>query len=116
MCVGASNPRARNRRSRMLEAAPSDAIDRKGVSVLSLSLKRTWDQGTLPNGPDRAAGLTRNPPRRAGGRKPMAETTTSRTYANLLCAVAREMIASRRYLACASVAEEEDRREAAVLF
>ena len=46
----------------------------------------------------------------------MAETTTSRTYANLLCAVAREMMASRRYLACASVAEEEDRRETAVLF
>lgn len=46
----------------------------------------------------------------------MAETTTSRTYANLLCALAHEMIASRRYSIFARVAEEEDRREEAVLF
>ncbi len=46
----------------------------------------------------------------------MAEFTTSRTYANLLCAIAHEMIASRRYLAFARVAEEEDQQQAAVLF
>ena len=46
----------------------------------------------------------------------MAEFTTSRTYANLLCAIAHEMIASRRYLVFARVAEEEDRQQAAVLF
>lgn len=46
----------------------------------------------------------------------MAEINTSRTYANLLCAVAREMIASRRYLVSARMAEEDDQRQAAVLF
>ena len=46
----------------------------------------------------------------------MAEITASRTYSNLLCAVAHEVIASRRYLVFACVAEEEDQRQAAVLF
>src|SRR5579872_5115051 len=49
-----------------MQEAPSDAIDRQGVSVLCLPLKHTWDQGTLPNGPDRAAGLTRNPASSSG--------------------------------------------------
>src|SRR5215813_13117420 len=110
MCVGASNPGretggrvcSRQRYQMQLTAKV------RACSVYIASARGTKAPcRTAPIEPLVSPAI---PPRRAGGRKPMAETTTGRTYANLLCAVAREMIASRRYLACASVAEEEDRR------
>lgn len=46
----------------------------------------------------------------------MALVPVNQTAANLLRAFAREMLASRHYLACAAQAEEEGHRRAAVVF
>jgi rubrerythrin len=46
----------------------------------------------------------------------MTADITSRAAANLAIAYASETLACRRYLACAAIAEEEGRRQAAAVF